>query len=53
MRRREIEAAKADLGALVDEKLATEREVYIRERLAGFVLLGVGVPLVFVANFVD
>lgn len=50
--RADVAAARGELLAVVDAKLEAERNAYVRSRLIGIVLLSIGVPIVFVANFI-
>jgi hypothetical protein len=49
----EIDAAKGEIATLIGTKLAKERDAYIRSRLVGITLLAIGLPIVFIANFIE
>jgi hypothetical protein len=49
----EIEATKGEIAALIETKLAEERNAYLRSRRLGIILLAIGLPVVFLANFIE
>lgn len=51
--RADVDEARTELLDAIEAKLTQERDYYIGSRIAGFVLLAFGIPLVFAANFID